>query len=44
VWPTPQAKEIPARDSLTADQKKVYARIVEVDTAATALSDHEIGT
>ena len=40
-WPRP--KEIPAWDSLTADQRKVYARIMEVYAAATAQSDHEIG-
>lgn len=40
---TPRPKDIPAWDSLTADQKKVYARMMEVYAAATAQSDHEIG-
>ena len=40
---TPRPKEIPAWDSLSADQKKVYARMMEVYAAATAQCDHEIG-
>jgi arylsulfatase A-like enzyme len=40
---TPRPKEIPAWDSLTDDQKKVYARMMEVYAAATAQSDYEIG-
>src|SRR5262245_58378133 len=40
---TPRPKEIPAWDSLNADQKRVYARMMEVYAAATAQSDHEIG-
>ena len=40
---TPRPKEIPAWDSLSADQKKVYARMMEVYAAAVAQSDHEIG-
>src|SRR5208337_1429215 len=40
---TPRAKGIPAWDSLSDDQKKVYARMMEVYAAATAQSDHEIG-
>ena len=40
---TPRPKEIPAWDSLNADQKKVYARMMEVYAAAVAQSDHEIG-
>jgi arylsulfatase A-like enzyme len=40
---TPRPKEIPAWDSLNDDQKKVYARMMEVYAAATAQSDYEIG-
>ena len=40
---TPRPKDIPAWDSLSPDQKKVYARMMEVYAAATAQSDHEIG-
>jgi arylsulfatase A-like enzyme len=40
---TPRPKEIPAWDSLSDDQKKVYARMMEVYAAATAESDYEIG-
>jgi arylsulfatase A-like enzyme len=40
---TPRPKEIPAWDSLSNDQKKVYARMMEVYAAATAQSDYEIG-
>jgi arylsulfatase A-like enzyme len=40
---TPRPKEIPAWDSLTADQKKIYARMMEVYAAAVAQGDHEIG-
>lgn len=40
---TPRPKEIPAWDSLNDDQKKVYARMMEVYAAATAESDYEIG-
>ncbi|NGZ11343.1 MAG: arylsulfatase [Nitrospira sp. LK70] len=40
---TPRPKEIPAWDSLTADQKKVYARMMEVYAAALSHADHEIG-
>jgi arylsulfatase A-like enzyme len=40
---TPRPKEIPAWDSLSDDQKKVYARMMEVYAAATAQSDFEIG-
>src|SRR6266702_693290 len=35
--------EIPAWDSLSADQKKVAARLMEVYAGFTAQSDHEIG-
>lgn len=40
---TPRPKEIPAWDSLTADQKMVYARMMEVYAAALAHSDYQIG-
>ena len=40
---TPRPKEIPAWDSLNADQKKVYARMMEVYAATVAQSDYEIG-
>jgi arylsulfatase A-like enzyme len=40
---TPRPKDIPAWDSLNADQKKVYARMMEVYAAAVAQSDYEIG-
>ena len=40
---TPRPKEIPAWDSLSSDQKKVYARMMEVYAAAVAQSDYEIG-
>ena len=40
---TPRPKDIPAWDTLSADEKKVYARMMEVYAAAVAQSDHEIG-
>jgi arylsulfatase A-like enzyme len=40
---TPRPKEIPSWDSLSDDQKKVYARMMEVYAAATAQCDYEIG-
>jgi arylsulfatase len=40
---TPRPKEIPAWDSLSADQKRLYARMMEVYAAALAHCDHEIG-
>jgi arylsulfatase A-like enzyme len=40
---TPRPAEIPAWDSLNDDQKKVFARMMEVYAAAVAQSDHEIG-
>jgi arylsulfatase A-like enzyme len=40
---TPRPNEIPAWDSLNADQQKVYARMMEVYAAAVAQSDYEIG-
>src|SRR5262249_42877034 len=38
---TPRPKEIPAWDSLSADQKKVAARLMEAFAAFTAQTDHE---
>jgi arylsulfatase A-like enzyme len=40
---TPRPKDIPAWDTLSTDQQKVYARMMEVYAAAVAQSDHEIG-
>ena len=40
---TSRPANIPAWDSLNADQKKVYARMMEVYAAAVAQSDYEIG-
>jgi arylsulfatase A-like enzyme len=40
---TPRPTEIPAWDSLTPDQKKVEARLMEVFAAFTAQTDHEVG-
>jgi arylsulfatase A-like enzyme len=40
---TPRPKEIPAWESLSDDQRRVYARMMEVYAAATAQADHEIG-
>lgn len=40
---TPRPAEIPAWDSLSDDQKKVAARLMEVYAAFTAQSDHELG-
>lgn len=40
---TPRPKEIPAWDSLTDDQKKVAARLMEAFAAYTAQTDHEVG-
>lgn len=40
---TPRPKEIPAWDSLSADQKLVYARMMEVYAGALAHSDYQIG-
>src|SRR5262249_39326681 len=40
---TPRPKEIPAWDSLDADRKKVYARMMEVYAGALAHCDHQIG-
>ena len=40
---TPRPKELPAWDSLTADQKKLYAHQMEVYAAYLAHTDHEVG-
>jgi len=40
---TPRPAEIPAWDSLNDDQKKVFARMMEVYAAAVAQADDEIG-
>jgi arylsulfatase len=40
---TPRPKEIPAWDSLTPDQKRVEARLMEVFAAYTAQTDYEVG-
>jgi arylsulfatase len=40
---TPRPKEIPAWDSLSADQKKLYAHMMEVYAACLAYCDHNIG-
>lgn len=40
---TARPKEIPAWDSLSADQKKLYARMMEVFAACLAYCDHNIG-
>src|SRR5215471_5255087 len=40
---TPRPKEIPAWDSLTPAQKKVYVRMMEVYAGVLAHSDYEIG-
>jgi arylsulfatase A-like enzyme len=40
---TPRPKEIPAWNSLTDDQKRVYARMMEVYAATVAQSDFEVG-
>ena len=40
---TPRPKEIPAYDSLTADQKRIAARLMEAYAAYTAQTDYEIG-
>ena len=40
---TPRPAEIPSWDSLTPDQKKVAARLMEVFAGFTAQSDHELG-
>lgn len=40
---TPRPPEIPAWDSLSPDARKVAARLMEVDAAANAFSDYQIG-
>jgi arylsulfatase len=40
---TPRPKEIPAWDSLNADQKKLYARMMEVYAGALAHCDYQMG-
>jgi arylsulfatase len=40
---TPRPDEIPAYDSLDADQKKVAARLMETFAAFTAQTDYEVG-
>ena len=40
---TPRPEQIPAWDSLSPDQKKVFARMMEVYAAALAHADHQIG-
>lgn len=40
---TPRPKDIPAWDSLNADQKKVFARMMEVYAAALSHADHQMG-
>jgi arylsulfatase len=40
---TPRPSEIPAWDSLTADQQKVAARLMEVFAGFMAQTDHEVG-
>ena len=40
---TPRPAEIPAYDSLTPDQKKIAARLMEAFAAYTAQTDYEIG-
>ena len=40
---TPRPKDIPAWDSLTSDEKKVAARLMETFAAFTAQTDYEVG-
>jgi arylsulfatase len=40
---TPRPKEIPAWDSLSDDQRKVAARLMEAFAGYTAQTDHEVG-
>ena len=40
---TPRPADIPAWDSLNADQKRVYARMMEVYAGALSHCDHQIG-
>jgi arylsulfatase len=40
---TPRPQQIPAWDSLTDDQRKVAARLMEAFAGYTAQTDHEVG-
>ncbi len=40
---TPRPKDIPSWDSRSADEKKLYARMMEVYAASLAYADHNIG-
>jgi arylsulfatase len=40
---TPHPKEIPAWDALSADQKRLYARMMEVHAGTLAHADYQIG-
>ncbi|MBH0114589.1 arylsulfatase [Novosphingobium sp. YJ-S2-02] len=40
---TPRPEGLPAWDSLSADKKRLYTRLIEAYAAAIAYSDHEIG-
>ena len=40
---TPRPKELPAWDSLSANQKRLFARMMEVFAGFTAETDHEMG-
>jgi arylsulfatase A-like enzyme len=40
---TPRPKELPAWDSLSADQKRLYSRMMEVFAGFTAQTDEEMG-
>ena len=40
---TPRPKELPAWDSLSTDEKRLYARMMEVFAGFTAHTDYEIG-
>ncbi|MFN9644128.1 MAG: arylsulfatase, partial [Cyanobacteriota bacterium] len=40
---TPRPREIPAWDSLSADQKRLFSRMMEVYAAALAHADYQIG-
>jgi arylsulfatase len=40
---TPRPAELPAWDSLSADQKKLFSRMMEVFAGFTAETDHEMG-
>lgn len=40
---SPRPAEIPAWDSLNADQKKLYSRMMEVYSGALSYADHQIG-